>query len=77
MCCTFTTFAAEPDSVAHVKDFTAPIGALCGVLIAGLVSWFNARKTPPDRRQTLIALYRDCPIFWPERSVSRSLSDTK
>jgi hypothetical protein len=56
-----TYIAASPDTSAHLKDFIAPVAAVCGAVIAGVVSWANARKTPPDRLQALIDIYRNWP----------------
>jgi len=46
---------------AQTKDILAPVAAVCGAAIAAFVAWFNARKTPADRLEALIAIYRDWP----------------
>ncbi len=41
------------------KDVIAPIGAVFGAAIAAVATWLNARKTPTDRLQVLIAIFKD------------------
>ena len=52
---------------ANPKDMFAPIAAVCGAAIAAFVAWFNARKTPSDRLQALMAIYKD----WPDNVHGR------
>jgi hypothetical protein len=75
---TFLATAASP----NIKDFIAPLGTLCGVVIAAFVAWFNARKTPADQLETLVNIYRD----WPpgligqaalERSIALELAELR
>jgi hypothetical protein len=46
---------------AQSKDLLAPIAAVCGAAIAAFAAFFNARKTPSDRLQTLIGIYKEWP----------------
>ncbi|WP_132165403.1 hypothetical protein [Mycobacterium sp. BK086] len=62
-----TMLAASAD--VQSKDIIAPIAAVCGAAIAAFVAWFNARKTPADRLQALLAIYRE----WPEDSGKKEL----
>jgi hypothetical protein len=55
-------FGALASSVdLSTKDVLAPIGAVCGGVIAAFVAWFNARQTPSDRLQALLTIYKDWP----------------
>jgi hypothetical protein len=48
-------------------DVLAPIGVVCGAAIAAFATWFNARKSPADRLQALIDIYKDWPDTVPGR----------
>ena len=76
-----STFLATATSPS-IKDFIAPLGTLCGAVIAAFVAWFNARKTPADQLETLVDIYRD----WPpgligqaalERSIALELAELR
>jgi hypothetical protein len=48
-------------AVAQSKDILAPFAAVCGAAIAAFAAWFNSRKTPSDRLQALIGIYKEWP----------------
>jgi hypothetical protein len=50
------------------KDIVVQVGAIGGAAIAAFVAWLNARKTPSERLQSLIAIYQEWPDTLPGKA---------
>jgi hypothetical protein len=57
--------ALASGQAVDIKDVLTPVGAVLGAAIAGFVAWFNSRKTPADRLEELIGLYKGWPAGLP------------